>query len=181
MHRNWRLRQVRLREESASIIVHFQSSCMASLSISTVSPDYFYTTIASIADAMGLRQTTHSSTEDFIRSIINVHNGKGRGYAVSSDEELRFISQFAVETGICLDPVYSGKALYHFLTKVLEEEPEKYQGKRILFWHTGGALGLYEKGSEVLKNTSSSEPEVKRIDCFGKSESGDTVVCKRDT
>lgn len=145
------------------------------------SPDYFYTTIASIADAMGLKKMIHSSTEDFIRSIIKVHHGKGRGYAVSSDEELRFISQFAVDTGICLDPVYSGKALYHFMTKVLEEEPEKYRGQKILFWHTGGALGTYEKGNDLLKSTSSSGSKVKRIDCFGKSDSGDTVVCKQET
>ena len=31
---------------------------------------------------------------------------KGRGYAISSEEELKFVQQVAAATGIVLDPVY---------------------------------------------------------------------------
>jgi 1-aminocyclopropane-1-carboxylate deaminase/D-cysteine desulfhydrase-like pyridoxal-dependent ACC family enzyme len=46
-------------------------------------------------------------------------------------------SDFALETCVVLDPVHSGKALYHFMKHVLEQDPEKFRGKNILFWHTG--------------------------------------------
>lgn len=117
-------------------------------------PDYFYRTISSIADEMGIKLPHDKTTEQFIREAVTVTNGKGRGYAFSSDEELDFISRFAIETGIVLDPVYTGKALYYFLKEVLEGDPEAYRDKNILFWHTGGSIGLYEKGNELLERLS---------------------------
>jgi D-cysteine desulfhydrase len=126
-------------------------------------PDYFYRTMSSIADDMGIKIPGDGTTEEFIREIVTVHNGKGRGYAFSSEEELDFILKFAIETGIVLDPVYSGKALYHFFTDVLEGDPEAYRDKKILFWHTGGGLGLYEKGDALLARLSIASPVI-RID-----------------
>ena len=38
--------------------------------------------------------------------------------------------------GIILDPVYSGKALYHFSQDV-RQDPGAWQGRRVLFLHTG--------------------------------------------
>lgn len=144
-------------------------------------PDYFYQTMASIANEMGMTFPNNDcdmTNEEFIRKAVTVHNGKGKGYAFSSQEELDFIVQFATETGIALDPVYSGKALYYFLNKVVEENPELYRNKNILFWfwHTGGAIGLYEKGDDLLERLRVTSP-VKRIDVYGKMEgSGDDVV-----
>ena len=129
-------------------------------------PDYFYNTIASIADEMGA--SIDSKTEDFIRKALTVHHGKGRGYALSTQEELDFLLQFSLETGIALDPVYSGKALYHFLKNVVENDVESYRNKNILFWHTGGALGIYEKGNDLLEKFSEVSP-VKRIDAYGSN------------
>lgn len=101
-------------------------------------PDYFYGHIAGIAQEMGFVEKDGVSTEEFVRNSFEVHQGKGLGYAVSTPEELDFISKFAVETGIVLDPVYSGKALYQFVQQILEtDEGEKYRGKNVLFWHTG--------------------------------------------
>ncbi|KAL3768090.1 hypothetical protein ACHAW5_009147 [Stephanodiscus triporus] len=118
------------------------------------SPDYFYRTMSSIADEMGIKLPDDKTTEQFMREAVTVTNGKGRGYAFSSDEELDFISRFAIETGIVLDPVYTGKAMYYFLKDVLEGDPEAYRDKNILFWHTGGSIGLYEKGNELLERLS---------------------------
>ncbi|KAL3822260.1 hypothetical protein ACHAXA_005893 [Cyclostephanos tholiformis] len=126
-------------------------------------PDYFYRTMSSIANDMGIKLPDDRTTEEFMREIVTVHNGKGRGYAFSSDEELDFIVRFAIETGIALDPVYTGKALYHFFTNVLEGDPEAYRGKTILFWHTGGSIGLYERGDALLERLSTVS-HVIRID-----------------
>jgi D-cysteine desulfhydrase len=117
-------------------------------------PDYFYRTMSSIADEMGIKLPDDGTTEKFIRKIVTIHNGKGKGYAFSSEEELDFILRFAIETGIALDPVYTGKALYHFFTDVLEGDPEAFRDKKILFWHTGGGIGLYEKGDALLERLS---------------------------
>ena len=132
-------------------------------------PDYFYTTMSSIADDMGIDLPANMTSEQFIRDAVTVHNGKGKGYASSSDEELEFILQFATETGIALDPVYSGKALYYFLKEVLEDDPESYRDKSILFWHTGGSIGLYEKGEDLIERLKAVSP-VKRLDAYGKME-----------
>jgi D-cysteine desulfhydrase len=60
---------------------------------------------------------------------------KGPAYGVASDEQIRFIVEVARRTGLVLDPVYSGKALFG-----LANMPDK--PKRALFIHTGGLPGL---------------------------------------
>lgn len=101
-------------------------------------PDYFYSHVAKIAEEMGLQLPPTTTTESFIRQHMTAHNGKGLGYAVNTQEELDFITNIALETGVVLDPVYSGKALYHFVITLLDgDNAEQYRGKNILFWHTG--------------------------------------------
>ena len=51
-------------------------------------------------------------------------------------------------TGVLLDPVYSGKAL-HGLLQDMREAPEDWRGARVLFVHTGGLLGVYEKEAQL--------------------------------
>lgn len=130
-------------------------------------PDYFYNHVSSLADEMGLELPSTISTNDFIRQHMTVHQGKGLGYASSTPAELDFVTKFALETGIVLDPVYSGKALYHFVNHVLEEDPESFRGKNVLFWHTGGALGMYDKGQDLLSTMDEISP-VQRLDVYGK-------------
>jgi D-cysteine desulfhydrase len=103
-------------------------------------PDYFYDYCAGIVDDMGAALPPGISTESFMRQYMTVHQGKGLGYAASTSEELDFVTDFALETCVVLDPVYSGKALYHFMKHVLEQDPEKFRGKNILFWHTGTSM-----------------------------------------
>ena len=72
-------------------------------------PDYFYQEIADIAREMGLEVPSNASSspksiEDFVKDHVTLHQGKGLGYASSTEEELEFISRFASETGIVLDP-----------------------------------------------------------------------------
>jgi D-cysteine desulfhydrase len=65
-----------------------------------------------------------------------VHDAwKGPAYGVASDEQLDFFVEVARKTGLLLDPVYTGKALFG-----LSRVPEK--PGRVLFLHTGGLPGL---------------------------------------
>ena len=56
-------------------------------------PDYFYTTMSSIADDMGIDLPSNMTSEQFIRDAVTVHNGKGKGYASSLQprQELHWI------------------------------------------------------------------------------------------
>lgn len=69
----------------------------------------------------------------------------GRGYALSTAEELEFLRTFGRTEGIVLDPVYTGKAMRGLLTE-LEKDSHWFQGaENILFIHTGGLFGLFPK------------------------------------
>uniref|UniRef100_H3HBG1 Tryptophan synthase beta chain-like PALP domain-containing protein n=1 Tax=Phytophthora ramorum TaxID=164328 RepID=H3HBG1_PHYRM len=78
------------------------------------------------------------------RQFLQITNAQGTGYARSSKKELEFIYSVSRKTGVLMDPVYSGKALFH-LIRELNEAPEKFVGKSILFIHTGGQFGMYDK------------------------------------
>jgi D-cysteine desulfhydrase len=60
---------------------------------------------------------------------------KGPAYGLSSPEQAAFIVEVARKTGLLLDPVYTGKALFGL--SQLTPKP-----KRALFLHTGGIPGL---------------------------------------
>jgi hypothetical protein len=102
---------------------------------------------------------------------MTAYPGQGLGYARSTKEELDFMSDFALETGMVLDPVYSGKAMYHFVTNILEAEPEKFRNTNIVFIHTGGTLGMFDKGDELMSKLQEIGP-AKRLDIYGKPDFG---------
>jgi D-cysteine desulfhydrase len=72
---------------------------------------------------------------------IALLDGAGRGYAVNTDEEMDFLVRFARVTGIFLDPVYTGKALYALDREVRRGTFDP--GGHVLFIHTGGMYGLF--------------------------------------
>jgi D-cysteine desulfhydrase len=67
---------------------------------------------------------------------------KGPAYGVASDEQRRFLVDVARRSGLVLDPVYTGKALFGLAR--LEQKP-----RRVLFLHTGGLPGLLAQASEL--------------------------------
>lgn len=67
----------------------------------------------------------------------------GIGYAISTKEELDFITWFARKEGVILDPVYTGKAMYGLYNEI--KEGRLKDSKNILFIHTGGLFGLFPK------------------------------------
>lgn len=77
------------------------------------------------------------------RDEINIIDGYvGKGYALSLQEEIDFISAFARKEGIILDPVYTGKAMYGLVEEIRAGRLENKD--KILFIHTGGIFGWSE-------------------------------------
>lgn len=108
-------------------------------------PDYFYDYIDGLFEGIG-------ATPDVVgaaaRDMVHAVQAKGQGYALSSEEELQTTVAVSQQTGIVLDPVYSGKAL-HQLLRDMQESPDEWQGRKVLFLHTGGLLGMYDKVSQL--------------------------------
>ena len=69
------------------------------------------------------------------------------GYAKTNSELIDFIQEFAVETGILLDPIYTGKMM--LAIKKLCENGGIKKGEKILAIHTGGLTGWFGK-SDLL-------------------------------
>uniref|UniRef100_A0A7N2MRP8 1-aminocyclopropane-1-carboxylate deaminase n=1 Tax=Quercus lobata TaxID=97700 RepID=A0A7N2MRP8_QUELO len=103
-------------------------------------PDYFYNFVQGLLDGLEAGVDSHD--------IVNIQNAKGLGYAINTPEELKFVKEVASATGVVLDPVYSGKAAYGMI-KDMTENPKKWEGRKILFIHTGGLLGLFDKIEEM--------------------------------
>ncbi len=62
------------------------------------------------------------------------------GYAKSSPQLLQFIKEFSAQTGILLDPVYTGKMMFALFDLVKKDQfPSK---STLLAIHTGGLTGL---------------------------------------
>jgi D-cysteine desulfhydrase len=78
---------------------------------------------------------------------------KGPAYAVASPEQTRFMIEVARCSGLILDPVYTGKALFGLAS--LPDKP-----RRALFIHTGGLPGLLAQAGDFL-------PELQRRDSRG--------------
>jgi D-cysteine desulfhydrase len=71
---------------------------------------------------------------------------KGPGYAVTLPEQRAFIVEVARASGVVLDPVYTGKAMYGLKRAV--ERGDVPSGARVLFVHTGGLPGLLAQGDD---------------------------------
>ena len=72
---------------------------------------------------------------------------KGLGYAISKEDELKFIAEIASKEGIVLDPVYTGKAFYGLYNEVKKGTFDSCEN--ILFIHTGGQYGLFPKQEQI--------------------------------
>ena len=64
----------------------------------------------------------------------------GEGYGLPTESGLEAIAMFAELEGILLDPVYSGKGAAGLIDLARKGA---FEGQRIVFLHTGGAVGLF--------------------------------------
>jgi D-cysteine desulfhydrase len=68
------------------------------------------------------------------------------GYKNIAAKKIKLIKDFAGDTGILLDPAYTGKAFYAYNDLILK----KRKGKKVIFLHTGGIFGSFAKRSKYL-------------------------------
>jgi D-cysteine desulfhydrase len=74
---------------------------------------------------------------------------QGRGYGLTTQDELVEIAEFARSEGILLDPCYTGKAFIGMNREIVKGTIPP--GSRVLFWHTGGALGNFSYEDDWAK------------------------------
>ena len=73
---------------------------------------------------------------------LNIHDGfVGEGYALAQDEDLRFYAELARDTGMLLDPVYTGKA-FRGMAHLLKTRPQDFSDD-IVFLHSGGQFATF--------------------------------------
>ncbi|MBW1877954.1 MAG: D-cysteine desulfhydrase family protein [Deltaproteobacteria bacterium] len=102
--------------------------------------------IASEAERLGARALPPSG-----RRWRVVEGYQGPAYAVAEPPVWEVIRKVAHLEGLILDPVYTGKAVH----ALVEEVRAGRWGGRILFWHTGGAFGLFGRGGEATADPAS--------------------------
>jgi 1-aminocyclopropane-1-carboxylate deaminase len=74
-------------------------------------------------------------------AAYEIHTGYGfGGYAKTGDKLIAFIKTFVADTGILIEPVYTGKMLFAIYD--LAARGHFKPGTKILAIHTGGILGL---------------------------------------
>jgi 1-aminocyclopropane-1-carboxylate deaminase len=100
---------------------------------------------------------------DFLRGEINkyVLNNENwslyskyhfGGFAKISKELITFINQFKNETGIPLDPIYTGKMMYGIIDLIKKDYFKK--GTKVLAIHTGGLQGIKAMNAMLKKKNS---------------------------
>lgn len=102
---------------------------------------FFQQRVCAILDAWQSRYQEFKPLQPTDIHIIDGYVGKG--YALSRQEELQVIKDFARLEGIVLDPVYTGKAMYALQDLVARGTIRAPQ--RVLFLHTGGIFGIFPK------------------------------------
>jgi len=88
-----------------------------------------------IAQALGTGEST-----PICRYHLHTKFG-GAGYAKFDSQLIEFMTQYWIETGIRLEPIYSGKAMSAINQLVQQQAFEP--GTKLVFIHTGGMQGLH--------------------------------------
>ena len=78
---------------------------------------------------------------------LNILDGYSKeGYKKITAEKIEVIKQFFRETGILLDPTYTGKAFVAYYENFLKNK----KNSKIMFLHTGGIYGAFAKKNKYL-------------------------------
>jgi D-cysteine desulfhydrase len=102
--------------------------------------------ILQLAEGAVLEYNLNCKIDESFLEIIEGYSKEG--YKNISDNKIKLIIEFAKETGILLDPAYTGKAFYAYNDLILD----KGKGKKVIFLHTGGIFGTFTKRDEYLKS-----------------------------
>jgi D-cysteine desulfhydrase len=79
-------------------------------------------------------------------NLIILDGYSKEGYKNITQSKLKLIKKFASQTGILLDPAYTGKAF----TAYYENYLKKGKGRKAIFVHTGGLFGVFSRTKEYL-------------------------------
>lgn len=79
-------------------------------------------------------------------NLIILDGYSREGYKSINKDKLKLMKSFAKETGILLDPVYTGKAFKAYYDRFLL----KGKGSKNIFLHTGGIFGVFGRTDEYL-------------------------------
>lgn len=69
------------------------------------------------------------------------------GYDHTTPELLSLVKKCISKEGMIVDPCYSGKSFYG-MNKIIIKYSEKFKGKNILYWNTGGIMNLLSMRKE---------------------------------
>jgi D-cysteine desulfhydrase len=97
--------------------------------------------------AFAAPESREGAAEGGAARVVIDDRAKGPAYGSMNDEQKRFLVRVARATGMILDPVYTGKALFGVAQAV--ERGEIGRGARVLFVHTGGLPGLLAQGEDL--------------------------------
>ena len=104
---------------------------------------YFERVIAQIAaEARGFDPSLPAAP-----CLVVDDRAKGPAYGVMDPEQKHFLVEVARRTGLVLDPVYSGKALWGVAQAI--ERGAIARDANVLFIHTGGLPGLLAQGDDL--------------------------------
>jgi D-cysteine desulfhydrase len=83
------------------------------------------------------------------QSKLKIIDGySNEGYKNISSDKLKLINAVAAETGMLLDPTYTGKAFNAYYDQFLS----KGNGNKVIYLHTGGLFGAFSKRKKYLMN-----------------------------
>jgi D-cysteine desulfhydrase len=108
-------------------------------------PDYFTRRIHGLFDGVA----EHFGIQAKERALRLHGDYVGEGYALASDDELRFYAQLARQEGLLLDPCYTGKA-FRGMIQEIKKNPSAL-GKRILFLHSGGTFATFAYADQYAR------------------------------
>lgn len=113
--------------------------------------EYFRDRVGRLLDDFGRAFPTAGIRHD--GRPLNLLDGfVGEGYALAEDDDLRLYATLAQETGILLDPVYTGKAFRGMLHH-LESHPGDFHDD-IVFLHSGGQFATFAFAEQYARALS---------------------------
>jgi len=79
-------------------------------------------------------------------NLVIMDGYSAEGYKNITDKKVSLIKDFAQATGIILDPAYTSKAFNAYYENFLSTG----KGKKVIFLHTGGLFGVFDKKKKYL-------------------------------
>ena len=80
-------------------------------------------------------------------NLVVIEGYSKEGYKNIEKKKLKIIKEFYRESGILLDPAYTGKTFYAYYKEFLTSSKKS----NILFIHTGGLFGVFSKREKYLE------------------------------